>query len=274
MTLNMYHVLLTRFNVRRFAAIDPCALSAEWLEARMQLFEQITFHSVASQSRLPDAWLVFFDEGTPKATRDQFRQLCRKLPMLRAEYCSELDAKLCADRIRIMLPSGKNWLITTRLDSDDALNPQFIETLQDCARPGVREFINPTRGLIVANGRLYRKRHYSSPFISLSEPVTDCRTVWLDQHQWLARHGHVRQFPMVDAWIQVVHGRNIANQVRGVRVAPARVLPNTLPPALGASPMEVRFGELVLDNSLGLLRRYAGSIWRRSRSIWIDRWSG
>lgn len=263
MTLNRHHVLLTKFNVRRAAAVDPRVLSPEWLGPRMRLFKEITFPSVVSQTRLPDAWLVFFDEGTPEATRAEFRQLAAELPLLRAEYCGELDSKLCAERIgRIMAPDV-DWLLTTRLDNDDALNRRFIETLQCRVRPGEREFINPTCGLIVANGRLYRKRDYSSPFITLSEPAADYRTVWIDEHGLLARHGCVRQFSLPDAWIQVVHGGNLANHVRGVRISPTRVSPDALPPSLAATVSDVRLRELMLDNSFGLLRRYAGRAWSR-----------
>jgi hypothetical protein len=223
---------------------------------------------------LPDAWLVFFDESTPEATRDEFRELTAKLPLLRAEYCHELDPKMCAERIgRIMAPDA-DWLLTTRLDNDDALNRRFIETVQSVTRPGVCEFINPTYGLIVANGRLYRKRDYSNPFITLSEPAADCRTVWIDQHQRLARHGRVRQFGLDDAWIQVVHGGNLINNVRGLRISPTEVSPDALPLALSESMADLRFGELMLDNSNGRLRRYVGGVWRRGRSIWADSLTG
>jgi hypothetical protein len=267
-------VLLTRFNILYATAVDPHVLSPEWLGPRMRLFRQTTLPSVASQSRLPDAWLVFFDEGTPEATRDEFRQLAARLPLLQAEYCGEFGPKLCAERIgRIMAPDA-DWLLTTRLDNDDALNRRFIETVQSVARPGVREFINPTYGLIVANGRLYRHRDYSNPFITLSEPAAGCRTVLIDQHGLLARHGPVRQFALPDAWIQVVHGGNLANQVRGVRISPTKVSPDALPPTLSVSVADVRLGELVLDNSFGRLRRYAGRAWRRGRRIWADRRTG
>src|ERR1039458_3569040 len=129
MMINKYHVLLTRFNIRYATAVDPRVLSPEWLGPRMQLFRKITVPSVASQSRLPDAWLVFFDEGTPEATRDEFRQLAARMPLLHAEYCGEFGPKLGAERIRRIMAPDAEWLLTTRLDNDDALNPRFIETV-------------------------------------------------------------------------------------------------------------------------------------------------
>jgi hypothetical protein len=271
MTRNTFHVLLTRFNVRRTIAVDPRVVSHEWLETRMRLFRQITLPSVVCQSCQPDAWLVFFDERTPEETRAEFQQLATKVPLLKAEYCCEMTPELCAERIGRIKGRDVTWLLSTRLDNDDALNRRFIETLQSIARPGVREFINPTLGLIVANGRLYRKRDYSSPFITLSEPAGDCRTVWIDQHQRLARHGRVRQFALPDAWIQVVHGGNLANQVRGVRISPTNVSTDALATTLSASVARTGFADLMVDNTFGLLRRYSGSAWRRGRRMWADR---
>lgn len=267
MTLNKFHVLLTRFNIRYGAALNSRALSLEWLGARMELFRKFTVPSVASQSCLPDAWLVFFDEGTPDVTRDEFRQLAAQLPLLHAEYCGKFTTKLAVDRVRSILAPTADWLLTTRLDNDDALHRRFIETVQSIARPGVREFINPTCGLILANGRLYRDRDSSNPFITLSEHPADCRTVWMDQHPLLARHGPIRQFALPDAWIQVVHGGNLVNHVRGVLIAPTMVSPDALPSTLSASLANVGLGARVLHNCFSPIRRYAGLAWRRGRRM-------
>lgn len=270
MAPHIYHALLTRFNVRRCADIDSHVLSSEWLNARMKLFEQITIPSVAAQSQLPDSWLVFFDEETPQATRDYFMRLASNLSELRAEFCRGFNAEVCIERILRDLPPGTNWLLTTRLDNDDAINPRFIESVRSFVRPGVREFINPARGLLVANGKLYRKRDYSSPFITLSEPLDRCRTVLIDQHQRLSKHGCIVQLKLKDSWIQVIHGQNLANQVRGVRVLPKQVSMNVLPASLRKSVKNVSIFELILDNTFGLVRRYVGSTRRRAMRMLTD----
>lgn len=267
---NACHVLMTRFNVRSGRTANERALSSEWLSSRLRLFRDITMPSVVAQSRLPDHWLVFFDEDTPEETRRDVRRIEADFPLMRAEYCGEFNASVAAERIREIMVPGANWLLTTRLDNDDAVNRLFVESLQSAARPGVREFLNPTHGLIVANGRLYRKRDLSSPFITLSEPAAGFQTVWIDQHQRLSRHGPLRQFVLPDAWIQVIHGGNVANQVRGVRVSPSSVSPAVIPQALRASIAAPRMSEVLVDNSVGLLRRYAGSAWRRGRRTLAD----
>lgn len=268
---NICHALLTRFNTRQKPQVDARVISNEWLSARMKLFREITVPSVANQTRQPDIWLVFFDVETPAETRNAFAQLAARLPALRAHFCATLDLEICRTVVREAFPQNADWLLTTRLDNDDALHPDFIQTVTSCVEVGRREFINPTNGLIVASGKLYRKRDVSSPFISLSEPMSECKTVWLDQHQRLSRHGQIRQVALRDAWIQVVHGGNIANQVRGVRVLPSSVPADTLPPALAAGILNPSIGEFVFDNTAGLIRRYAGSVSRRAARVWKDR---
>ena len=171
--------------MRRGAAPDPRVLSVEWLDHRLAIFKSVTVPSVAAQTRRPDIWLVFLDDQTPVATRSALQQMTEALPLLRPIYCGVLDAAVYTDVIRRMAPAGRNWLVTTRLDNDDALHPSLLDAVQRAAAQRKREFINPQRGLIVASGLLYRKRDSSSPFISYSEPLAECRTVWMDQHQRL-----------------------------------------------------------------------------------------
>jgi hypothetical protein len=233
----------------------------------MDLFRRFTVPSVAAQSCLPNAWIVFFDEGTPQQTREEFRELAVKLPLLRAEYCAEFSPQLARERTCHILPPEAEWLLTTRLDNDDALHRRFVETLQSHVRPGVREFINPTFGLILADGRLYRDRDNSNPFISFSEPVSDCHTVLIDQHPLLARHGPVRQFSLPDAWLQVVHGGNIVNAVRGSLISPSMVSPDALPTSLSGSLPNVGLGRILLYNCCSQMRGYIRRIVRLSRRL-------
>ena len=257
------HLLLTRFNVRRGPETDARALSLEWLNHRLALFAGVTVPSVLAQTRRPDQWLIFLDEQTPPEFRTALDRCLACLPWVRQVYCVALDTAALTETIAPCLPSQADWLLTTRLDNDDALHPEFIATVQAMVSPGHREFLNPRHGLIVTDGRLYRKQDLSSPFITLSEPVAGFRTVWLDQHQRLANHGPIRQFGLKDAWVQVVHGGNLANQVRGLRVHGRSVLHGVLPLSLAREVRPLAMPAWIADNTIGLVKRYAGSGWRR-----------
>ncbi len=265
------HFLLTRFNVRRGNQPNSKALSLDWLNGRLKIFSEITLLSVLAQSVKIDFWIIFLDIQTPAAFRASLQESVEGLDWIRFVYCEEIDSDFLQTTIRSCLPSQVEWLLTTRLDNDDALHPELIERIQSSALSGQREFINPRNGIIFAFGRLYRKRDYSSPFITLSESAKDFKTVWLDQHQRLSRHGPVRQLDLKDAWIQLVHGGNIANQVRGVRVRGQSIAAGVLPPSLAGQVLPVSPMDWFVDNSAGLVRRYLGSAWRRLKREISDR---
>lgn len=253
---------------------DPRALADDWLRERMNIFSGVTVPSVKAQVRMPHVWLVFLDEQTPLATRRAMMKIAEDLPILCPVYCGALDARVYRSAVSKALPEECDWLITTRLDNDDAIHPMFLNVVQSVCIKGDRQFINPTQGLIVANGLAYRKRDRSSPFISYCEPVEGFRTVWMDQHQRLSRHGVIRQLKLQDAWVQYVHGGNLANQVRGWRVLPKQINQEFLPELLRHSLRDASWTEWAADNSLGLLKRYSGSIVRRLRRLrreWVDR---
>lgn len=266
-----FHALLTRFNVRRGATPDPRVISSGWLNDRLAIFTSVTVPSVVGQVHPPDAWLVFLDEQTPTDTRAALQKLVAQLPLLQLVYCGVFNTTVAAGALARVVPPGRDWLLTTRLDNDDALHPALLQTVQRLAASRQRMFINPQRGLIVAGGLLYRKRDSSSPFISYSEPLSECRTVWMDQHQRLGRHGPITQVQLLDAWVQYVHGGNLANLVRGWRTLPQQVDPAVLPAALRQSLRPVGWIDYVFDNSVGLFKRLVGSLWRRLRREWADR---
>ena len=265
---NTATVLLTRFNVKTGVIASPKIHAIDWLLGRLNLFESVTLPAISAQTRPPDAWLVFFDEGMPDLIQDRIRALREKFSYLHPVYCAELSSATYKAAIQQHVSDSAQWLISTRIDNDDAIHPSLLEQVYDSAHPGRREFINPLHGLIVAGPHAFRKRDASSPFISLSEPMTDFKTVWIDQHQRLKTHGTVRQLRLPDAWIQLVHGGNIANQVRGLRARYYSIDMRILPHALRSQLQPESFLQLCLDNSLGAAVRYARSAGRRIRRLW------
>jgi hypothetical protein len=266
-------VLLTRFNVRLSAHANPKILSLEWLRHRLQLFKEVTLASVSAQTAAPDQWFVFFDAETPNTFRKEVDDACKDLGFITPVYCVEFTADTYQNAIRKWLPNGTTWLVTTRIDSDDGLHPASLSNVYSTIQVGRREFINPSRGLIICGRKAYRKRDYSSPFISLSEPAERCDTVWMEQHQRLARCGPIRQLVDRDSWVQVVHGGNIANQIRGVRAPFASIDKTALPALLASQLRDDGFVELATDNTLGLVSRYARSLVRRVKREYADRQS-
>jgi hypothetical protein len=112
------------------------------------------------------------------------------------------------------------WVISSRLDNDDALARDYIESVQTEFRRQDAEFINFTGGLQLSDeGALYYRSDPSNAFLSLIEKRTDKPLigVFVDWHDRVSKHAPVRQVSTHPMWLQMVHGRNIGNAIRGIR---------------------------------------------------------
>ncbi|WP_447647058.1 glycosyltransferase [Nocardioides zeae] len=72
-------------------------------------------------------------------------------------------------------------------------------------------------------------------FCSVHEPWEGAVTCWTDWHNRLAHHMPVEVLGGHPGWLQVVHGHNVSNRVRGRLVDPARYAA-VLPPLDGLAP--------------------------------------
>ena len=258
----MDHFVLTRFNVRPPDGSTARIHDFEWLAKRLELFENFCLPSVVHQTRVPTAWLIFLDCGTPSEIRLQFDGMVHPYPFIKPVYCSGLSAAFAAECIRSHASPDCRWVITTRLDNDDAIHVRLLENVFTSASIGTYEFINAPSGLVVCQDRFYSKSDRSSPFISASEPMGDCKTVWIDQHHRLGRYAPIKQLSIRYAWIQIIHGDNLANRVRGIRVPGYSIDKEGVPHALVTRMRKEPLGELFVDNSIGLVIRYGGSLIR------------
>lgn len=208
----MRHLLLTRYNVlTRFtdrSGFDP--LDPEYLRHRGGLFRRYCVPSVLRQTCKDFTWIVFFDPATP------------------AEHYAPLagyaDVKLCKtmaeglDAVKAMLPEGP--VITSRVDNDDALAPDFIERVQAAARAERRPgsfVISFERGLeVLLRSRRHRRRVWiQNQFPSLVVDGALRKTILDFSHTRLDR-----MFPVVAVdtaepmWLTIIHERNVANRRR------------------------------------------------------------
>jgi hypothetical protein len=73
----------------------------------------------------------------------------------------------------------------------------------------------------MGGGSVYRLAHPSNAFFSVLTPYdTDVVTAPSILHLELSRHGPVTQIEGPGAWLQIVHGGNVSNKIRGTRIAP------------------------------------------------------
>lgn len=208
------HLLLTRFNVphARYARDKRGAATCtpEWLAHRFELFERFCLPSVRGQRGADFDWLVFFDEVTPEPFRGRILAY-RDVPRLRPCFAAHFDE--LPERVRAEAPPEAEYLITSRLDNDDALARDALRAVRGafCRQP--LEFVNLATGYILARGALHRARLPRNPFLSLIErrAAEPWPTAWGVAHDRAHEIGPVRDLAERPYWLQVVHDRNLTN---------------------------------------------------------------
>jgi hypothetical protein len=218
------HFVLTRFNVRnRYYRGDP---GDEWLRSRLQLFERYTVPSFRAQTTRGFRWLVLVDSESPQWFRDELAVigagLFESVDVLGA-FNASVASRIVSERLTAP------WVLTTRVDNDDAVARDFIATIQTAWRPGTgSHFINLVTGAQLAEGRLYRRPYTQNPFVTLSEQATTQgpETVFVRRHYEVGLHAPVANIRSSHPlWLQVLHGGNVLTELVGLRTRSAAVQP-------------------------------------------------
>lgn len=224
------HFLVTRFNVKnRDWTADKNRKpikNDDWLKNRFQLFDQFCFPSIRSnQATSQFVWLVFFDTDTPTEFRACISEYERTFSYFKPVFIDDMDelSPALKREIATNVDSDTRYVITTRVDNDDSLHQDAMQTIHSFAEQNDIKsgIIDITRGLCVQVAPTLEIRsciYYSSPFISFVEPFTgvkELRTVMQKpHHKWFYR---TATYELADKplWIQLIHQKNMANQMQG-----------------------------------------------------------
>ncbi len=210
------HVILTRFNLPSAGPEGLVRARPNWLRERIALFEKYTIPSVVAQTERNFSWIVYFDPDSPEWLKERIVGHGRAYtPLFRAEVSPGV---LVEDLARLTGGRGER-LITSNLDNDDGIALDFVARIQAVAddRPQVAVFL--TKGLIKSAGRLYSRTDRHNAFCSVVETWTAPRTCWSEWHNLLATTMPVVELAGQPGWLQVVHGSNVSNRVRGRRIS-------------------------------------------------------
>ncbi len=214
------HVILTRFNLPTAGPESLIRAQDGWLRNRVALFERYTVPSMRGQTVTDVTWIVYLDPASPDWLLTRLAPFIDEglfVPL----YRERVDWQDAAADARALTGAGRQMLLTTNLDNDDAVARDFVERLQGCARRSIGAAIYLQTGVIVQGGRLYRRTDRENAFCSVSETWESPKTAWRDWHNRLHDHFPVTVVSGPPAWLQVVHGQNVSNRVRGRLVAPA-----------------------------------------------------
>lgn len=258
------HVLLTRFNLPSGGVEGRIRAREGWLRDRIELFERYCAPSVALQTRPGVHWLVYLDPESPEwlLTRlapyvdaGLFRTVARP-SVSRAELVADL-------RATVGVPGAA--LVTTNLDNDDALAADFSERLLAAASGHDRAALYFPQGLVRTPERVHLHTDRRNAFCSVRESWADPVTCWVDFHHQLPRHMPVVEVGGGPGWLQVVHGGNVSNRVRGRVVAPAPYVERFADLIAGTQPTRREVvADRVVRHPARLLRDAARTTLRRA----------
>ena len=207
------HWLVTRFNVP-FNSYPGRSTNSVWLEHRLSLFEKYCLPSVSCQSCQEFRWLVLFDYQTPLGIMSKILTQQRDFPFYPLLVGTDWIRESASYLARI---SRSGYLLTTRLDNDDAIHQDYMKVMQAGFRERPFEFLEFPWGLKLEESRrkLYKLKYKSNPFLTLVERVTDnVKTVYCCNHRQAAKFGPIRQLKLKNAWLQIVHLQNLMNRIQ------------------------------------------------------------
>lgn len=213
------HVLLTRFNLPSTGVEEVIRAREGWLRQRVELFDRYCLPSVVGQHGPRPHWLVYLDPQSPDWLLDRMREHEAAgvlTPVLREEVPREA---LLEDLRRLVEVPG-DALVTTNLDNDDGLAPDFSVRVRRAGAVHQRCAIYLVHGLIATDRNLYLRTDRDNAFCSVRESWDEPVTAWSAYHNELGRHMPVVRLAGDPGWLQVVHGRNVSNRVRGRLVRP------------------------------------------------------
>lgn len=219
----LHHTLISRFNLATPGREVAFRARPGWLAERFALFERYCLPSVADQTCQDFDWIVFFDDQTPDWARARAEQLQSVRPF-HALYTPLFDNDGWARAVRAVAGPAQagRLIVTSNLDNDDALGFDFIERVQKAARAhfrGRRFAINVPDGYVLADRAIYAHRHLQNAFTNMAEPDDEAMaTTMTIRHMELFDHVEVVQAHGAAGWLQVVHGGNVSNRIRGRRI--------------------------------------------------------
>jgi hypothetical protein len=208
------HLLLTRYNIEFHwkypdgkTGLDPA-----YLNPRGELFRRFCVPSVQSQTSKDFEWLVLFHPDTPPVHYEFLKGTATVILARNLRKASEIIARdhLCAGPI-----------LSTRMDNDDCIAPDFISATRETAdremeRPSFwrRDFVvTPQRGAVASlTERVWRPQFRKSPsYISLLWTPRSGKP-WrspLHVHHGNHRYRLVKVDHEGPLWLSMIHGQNL-----------------------------------------------------------------
>jgi len=222
------HFILTRFNIVDESGYEVSydyVNNDEYLSERFRLFELFCLPSVSGQTNKNFTWFVLFNDKLPEKWKkkvENYKQIC---PNFEQRYINSIPENKWNNVLNFFainelksLEDKPQYLITTRIDNDDAFNLSFIDSIQKYFLKNQEDaIINYKNGLqyIPKYNVLKNSTSPQSHFNTLIEKNTEnLRTVLSFSHSECPESfKSVCLKGKTPMWLETIHSTNIVNNV-------------------------------------------------------------
>lgn len=208
----MKYALITRFAVR-FAPDNPRRRyenREDWIDYRMKLFRKWTLTSVLSQTFKDFDWWFLVDSHFPGFTDNVAAELLNygRIAWTDQFYWTEKQPE-----VGLLLKNyyEDSWVTSARLDSDDIVEPQYMELIAKNTSEN-EGWISFPKGFMRRNEEVFERDYPWSPFIAYTEYAAPFKSVFHIDHTKIDKQKNVEIIEN-RVWTQVDHGDNIKNLV-------------------------------------------------------------
>ena len=217
------HFIFTRFNEgwldnERLDQSGKPVNNDKWLVDRCNLFEKFCLPSMTGQTNQDFTWLILFDKRTPSHILDKYGSV-NNVTIIHENHREWIQNNVKEDL---------EYLITSRIDNDDAFSTHYVNLIQSVAtgRRGVIDTkgfqINLNTNEFHSSGRERRRKgriltRANSPFLSF---VENWKTGTLPDTCYATSHSLMPdKFRSVTldyyGYCQIVHDACLMNQIVG-----------------------------------------------------------
>ena len=215
------HFLATRFNIRiggwDTTKNGETLLDDSWMDNRFGLFENYCLPSVINQSNQNFIWCIYFDLHTPEVYKLRIKSLTESYPNIRIFFIDSIG-ELKPHLINFIKSSEHDncdYVITSRLDTDDLLHRDYINVVQQLFELSHITVIDVRSGfkINIEDGNCEIRNYTQSfnPFISLIEEREGAETVFNEMHHEWFNAKKVIVYNKMRLWIELVHQKNWLN---------------------------------------------------------------
>ena len=218
------HVLITRFNIHYKTKMAEKGFDTEvWLDDRFEIFKKYCFPSIINQSKKDFNWFIYADSETTPRVLSELKDLIKPYPhitLIVRVFDNFSVRPYLKEDIQTYLGGDFDFLISSRVDTDDMLHKDYIKLVQSYFNFQEYEALNFNKGIVydIQTGVTAIKIHKSNAFLSLIEKRNEgsFKTVFYQMHINFKNEPAKREIKIkAPMWCVTVHGLNVSTGFYG-----------------------------------------------------------